>query len=128
MRQRSDEARHGFVATPKSQAKEPIAFDIVLVCRKQTAAQARRVPSVADALGSARSKIDRLLAAGFTLSRNDRRIVLYGQLLGTLSSACDAAALATVVDAELANERAAPRVPRRCPEQQLLFGDVGGFQ
>jgi putative DNA methylase len=114
------------VATPKSQAKEPIAFDIILVCRKHSIAAARSTPRVANALESARSKMDRLLAAGFALSRNDRKTVLYGQLLTTLSTASDAASLASVVSAELDVDQEAPRVARRLPQQQLLFGEVRG--
>jgi putative DNA methylase len=120
------------VATPKSQAKEPIAFDIILVCRKQpeagtpdsTAKPQRGTVSrvtVADALDSAQAKIDRLLTAGFALSRNDRRIILYGQLLTTIATERDAAGFASIVDTELNRERAAPRVTRHRARQQVLF-------
>jgi putative DNA methylase len=77
------------VATPKAQAKEPIQLDIILVCRKSDSADAPR-PSVAVAVESAKAKIDRLRAAGFALSRNDRKIVLIGQLLTTIRSPADA--------------------------------------
>ncbi len=70
------------VATPKSAAKEPIQLDIVLVCRKANKMDKR--PSAADAMESARAKIRRLENAGLTLSRNDRKIVIYGQMLATL--------------------------------------------
>jgi putative DNA methylase len=73
------------VATPKSQAREPIQLDIVIVCRKQGVTPWRR-PSIDQAALSARAKLDRLLSAGFELSRNDRKIVLLGQLLTTLES------------------------------------------
>jgi hypothetical protein len=47
-----------------------------------------------------RSKTDRLLSAGFALSRNDHKIILYGQLLTTLTSATDAADFAPIVHTE----------------------------
>ncbi|MHB1556006.1 MAG: DNA methyltransferase [Isosphaeraceae bacterium] len=76
------------VATPKSQAKEPIQLDIIVVCRKGNVMEWQRT-SIEQALESARTKLRRLLAAGFELSRNDRKIVLLGQLLTTLGSAED---------------------------------------
>ena len=54
-------------------------------------------------MASARDKLRRLQAAGFSLSRNDRKIVLYGQLLTTLTSAADADAIADHVEQELAD-------------------------
>jgi putative DNA methylase len=86
------------VGTPKSAAKEPIQLDIILVCRK-TAGQSR--PTVQQALESARAKLARLEQAGFALSRNDRKIVLYGQLLATLRSAAEAGEIARRVEGEL---------------------------
>jgi putative DNA methylase len=71
------------VAMPKTQAKEPIQLDIVLVCRK-TSSLLRPVPSAEVARETARKKMDRLHAAGFTLSRNDQKVILFGQLLTTL--------------------------------------------
>ena len=82
------------VATPKSQTKEPIQLDIIIVCRK---ADGRRV---AEALPSTRrwnppkQRSERLYAAGFDLSRNDRKIVLFGQLLTTITKPADAALFA----------------------------------
>jgi putative DNA methylase len=76
------------VATPKSQAKEPIQLDIIVVCRKAGVLDRPR-PTVEPALESARAKVSRLRAAGFELSRNDRKIVVLGQLLTTLESAAE---------------------------------------
>ncbi len=73
------------VATPKSQAKEPIQLDIIIVCRKEGVTKWLR-PSINQAAESAKAKLRRLLSAGFELSRNDRKIVLLGQLLTTLQS------------------------------------------
>jgi hypothetical protein len=88
------------VAAPKSQAKDPIQLDIILVCRKASAAPG---PSTADAaLVSAAAKLQRLQAAGFRLSRNDRRIVLYGQLLTTIRSPSHIGGISRRVDEQLA--------------------------
>jgi putative DNA methylase len=74
------------VATPKSQAKEPIQLDIILVCRKVSD---HKPISIRRAVASARAKAKRLSDAGFKLSRNDWRVVLYGQLLTSLTSPAD---------------------------------------
>jgi putative DNA methylase len=88
-------------ATPKSQAREPIQLDMVLVCRKQhTLAKARRI-STQQALTSAYAKIERIRNAGVVLSRNDRKVVLFGQLLQTLNRVGDSHNLAQQVQCEL---------------------------
>jgi putative DNA methylase len=74
------------VATPKAQAKEPIQLDIILVCRKAEATRGAPRISESEALESARAKLRRLRSSGLKLSHNDRRIVLFGQLLTSLSS------------------------------------------
>ncbi len=73
------------VATPKTQAKDPIQLDIILVCRK-VEHDRKAVPTLDAALASAKNKLARLLKSGFVLSRNDLRITLYGQLLTALRS------------------------------------------
>jgi putative DNA methylase len=88
------------VATPKSQAKEPIQLDIIIVCRKSSSTRQRI--EVQEAIASAKAKLRRLQAAGFRLSRNDRKIVLHGQLLTTLASASDADDFTDYVEHELA--------------------------
>ncbi len=88
------------VATPKSQAKEPIQLDIILVCRK-TLADAPLPPSCDDAVLSARAKVERLRSAGFKLSRNDRKVVFFGQLLTTLRTSQPVGQLAQIVEAQL---------------------------
>jgi putative DNA methylase len=70
------------VAIPKSQAREPIHFDIIIVCRKKYPSWSP--VTITQALKSAESKISRLLNAGFSLSKNDRKAIIYGQLLTTL--------------------------------------------
>jgi len=74
------------VGTPKSQAKEPIQLDIIVVCRK--AELALQTADPAQSLATARQKLARLSDAGFALSRNDCKIVLIGQLL-TAAKNCD---------------------------------------
>lgn len=85
------------VATPKTQAKEPIQIDIVLVCRKRAAP----TPAVADTtalIAKANAKAVRMSQAGFSLSANDRKVIAYGQLLCGLRDAdaiCEIEALAS---------------------------------
>ena len=110
------------VATPKSQAKEPIQLDIIIVCRKDNKAHRQR-PTVTQAIDSARAKLARLRAAGFSLSRNDRKIVMFGQLLTTLKSPNDAANFAIQAGAELDIDEPEAATRRR-PEQLVLFDSV----
>lgn len=64
------------VATPKSQAKEPIQLDIILVCSKRTGHE-----TGIDVITATESQVNRLQSQGFKLSRNDLKIILYGRLL-----------------------------------------------
>jgi len=107
------------VATPKSQAKDPIQLDIIIVCRKEGIADFRG-PSVKQAIESAMSKLTRLVAAGFELSRNDRRIVLFGQLLTTLKIPEDAERLTLHADVPLDDIRA-DKSPAKVATQGSLF-------
>ncbi len=75
------------VATPKSQAKEPIQLDVVLVCRKRESdyRPRRNLKCVLAATREkAFGKATRLRATGFELSRNDRRVILYSQFLAEM--------------------------------------------
>jgi len=81
------------VATPKAQAKEPIQLDIILVCRKRSYLSPPP-PSTEEAIEAARKKMDRLHVAGFKLSRNDQKIVLFGQLLTTLRTPAESTCFA----------------------------------
>jgi len=104
------------VATPKAQAKEPIQLDIVIACRKRKASKGL-VPSLQDATEAATRKIERLHAHGLRLSRNDQRVVLFGQLLTTIRSAEEAGCFGT---AEHTFEQIQP--PTLTPAQpQLRF-------
>ena len=86
-------------ATPVAAAKDPLQFDIILVCRKADEVQERRSAKVA--IASARGQLARLNAAGFTLSRSDRKTVLVGQLLTTVASAGDVPSLTADSDSAL---------------------------
>jgi putative DNA methylase len=106
------------VATPKSQAKEPIQLDIIIVCRK--AAMTRQRIEIQEAIASAKAKLRRLHDVGFRLSRNDRKIVLHGQLLTTIVSASDADEFADHVENEIEHIQ----VPVLATQQSLpLFPD-----
>lgn len=109
------------VGTPKSQANEPIQFDIVIVCRKREAVTPEPTVSKTDAVASAHIKLHRLQAAGFTLSLNDRRIVLYGQLLPLLRCASEFEQLLGNVESELKINSFTAIVPPRKSSQRLLF-------
>ena len=77
------------VATPKHQAKAPINFDIIMVCRKSqsepTGADAVRGLTLAPALERAESQIVRLQAGGWNLSRNDIGVVVMAQAVAEIS-------------------------------------------
>ena len=75
------------VAMPKHQAKEPIDFDIVLVCRKRTclaAPQSNGAPW-ATVLPIVSGQVMRLRERARRLSRNDIRIIVMAQLIRHLS-------------------------------------------
>jgi putative DNA methylase len=112
------------VATPKSQAKEPIQLDIIIVARKKDSSEPYEPQSVSGAIDAAKSKLRRLQEAGFKLSRNDRKIVLFGQLLPTLMSASDTDVIAQAVDSEVATTVGDEWTPPRRQSQRLLFGDA----
>jgi len=72
------------VAAPKSQAKEPIQLDVLLVCRKQPADKRGKQSMDAAterAIAHAKAKAARLQGCELTLSANDRRVILIGQFL-----------------------------------------------
>ncbi len=75
------------VASPKTQASEPIDLDMVIVCRKRD--QPRRPQGVGDVLSRAetvsREQVGRLNRVGRMLSRNDVRIVVTARMLVSLS-------------------------------------------
>ncbi len=86
------------VAMPKSQAKEPIQLDIIIVCRKVAT---EKPVTLKKAIDAARSQSQRLRALGLDLSRNDRKVILFGQILGTLRNLTDAKSISKRVELEL---------------------------
>ena len=85
------------VATPKAQAKEPIQLDIAIVCRRAADTPLNK-PAVDIAVTAAQDKLSRLKGACFTLSRNDERTVIFGQLLTTIRSADEVNDIAEAVE------------------------------
>ncbi len=74
-------------ATPKSQAKEPIQLDVILVCKKKQ--YDSRIPMDAktgfdEVVDRATRKLIRLSSVGIKLSKNDRRITLISQFISTI--------------------------------------------
>lgn len=92
------------VAAPKSQAKEPINLDILLVCRK---AEEDRRPKqgLADstwrAEATVKDHVSRFNATGRWLSRNDVRVMLFSRLLVELSPSRDACEMGAALKALL---------------------------
>lgn len=97
------------VAAPKTQAKEPIDLDVLLVCRKK-GVDVRCLRTAAEALEVARSeaaeKVERFNASGRSLSRGDVRVVLLSQVLVELSAGRNGAEARTDLDALLPETRA----------------------
>jgi len=92
------------VAAPKSQAKEPIQLDVILVCRKQAADIRKKVDAklaFQRAVEHAASKASRLKQCGLTLSINDRRVILISQFLVETCAGRSADQLAHVLSRSL---------------------------
>ena len=92
------------VAAPKSQAKEPIQLDVVLVCRKREADDRRRSEAgaaVEQAVERAAAKARRLVSCGLTLSVNDRRVNVISQFLVAACAGRSADELADVLSSKL---------------------------
>ncbi len=106
------------VATPKAQAKEPIQIDIVLVCRKYEAAKEPRFTSSA-AVDIARRKSDRMRQAGFKLSRNDKKVILFGQMLATLRNQTAIDEVEVVVAREMSEPE--PRHPEPSTDVKVIL-------
>lgn len=81
------------VATPKSQASEPIQLDIILVCKKKefdTRIPLEPSEALGEAIKRACHKLARPAAIGLTLSQNDRRIILISQFIAALGPVASA--------------------------------------
>lgn len=76
------------VAAPKSQAREPIDLDMIVVCRKHSSLESVQADTgelVHDAVQESVDQLRRLLAAGRRTSRNDVRAVLMAQAIARFS-------------------------------------------
>jgi putative DNA methylase len=101
------------VAAPKSQAKEPIQLDVVLVCRKRTADSRKRTDTrmaFQRAVEHATIKANRLKDCGLCLSVNDRRVILISQFFvetcaGRSAEQLSDALSSTLTDLDLAAMR-----------------------
>jgi putative DNA methylase len=121
------------VAAPKSQAKEPIQLDVILVCQKQAADSRKRTDTTTAfqrAVERATGKANRLKACGLVLSVNDRRVILISQFLVEACAGRSAEQLSdalsnTLTDLDLAamkllESRTAQSAPRIEPEESQL--------
>ncbi len=84
------------VATPKSQAKNPIQLDIIIVCRKNKFKTRRQ--GWESIIQTAEKKVNRLQVSGFSLSESDKKIIKYGQLLSYLRSEEDTVLLPSLLE------------------------------
>lgn len=90
------------VAVPKRQAKAPINFDIIMVCRKNEPGTARSnlagKLNLAPALERAEAQISRLKAGGWNLSRNDVGVVVMAQAVAEISRQSETPATERAID------------------------------
>ena len=90
------------VATPKHQAKSPINFDIIMVCRKNPLGSLRgdamRSLTLAPPLQRAEAQIDRLRTTGWKLSRNDIAVVVMAQVVAETSRHVDNRASESILE------------------------------
>ncbi len=77
------------VATPKHQAKSPINFDIIMVCRKKqprtSDTNIKECLTVASAFDRAEAQISRLRMSDWKLSRNDIAVIVMAQVVAEVS-------------------------------------------
>jgi putative DNA methylase len=96
------------VAAPKSQTKEPIDLDVLLVCRKRGADHRPRRgtdEALAGAVGRTIERVRRFNRVGRQLSRSDVRVVLLSQLLVELSAGRTADEVGVALDGLLPQTR-----------------------
>jgi len=112
------------VATPKSQAKEPIQLDIILVCKKR--GQDTRSPlepseALDEAAKRAFQKLERLTSVGLNLSLNDRRIVLVSQFISALGPVTSASnAVQALLTQQDKLEQSAKDLPDRADAETIV--------
>lgn len=117
------------VAAPKTQAKEPIQLDVILVCKKKekdSRGQANPSAAAAEAIDRALAKLSRLAEVGLKLSLNDKRIALISQFISALGPAESAAtAIEALRSAESKLEEAAlrPLIPMKVKAKTQAFNE-----
>lgn len=109
------------VATPKSQAKEPIQLDVILVCKK-TEQDVHGFPDLKQALDKAtklyHQKQSRLEVVGLKLSQNDRRIIMISQFIAALGQKVSTDfAIQSLLDYQDELEKIAENSPIRLDEK-----------
>lgn len=107
------------VATPKAQAKDPIQLDIIIVCRKADDPRVVAPPLLPETIASAVSKLRRLASSGLKFSANDRRIVLFGQLLTLVRTEADAERMAELMNAHIASVLSESIEALKPPEKKI---------
>lgn len=131
------------VAAPKSQAKEPIDLDVLLVCRKRGAdhrTRRDRDEALGRSITATGQKVGRFNGVGRRLSRNDVRVVLLSQLLVEMSVSRSAEEVGAALDTLLPQTRgiiekiwcdqdvrepSGPVAPQPWPVQLDLFAAAG---
>jgi putative DNA methylase len=109
------------VAAPKAQAKHPIQLDIVIVCRKAAALPDGSHMQMNRAIELGWTKLERLARRGLKLSRNDRRVILYGQALASVRKVVDLAKAETLIEKHLDRDVLNIMPPEKADSQALLF-------
>lgn len=108
------------VATPKSQAKDPIDIDCIIVCRK--GAQTRRAAYVGDWRASAMASVRRFNDSGAFLSRGDIRVIVMGEFLkaATVNESVSADTFTAAIE-DLHSAQARKTRPHKADDQGVLF-------
>ena len=90
------------VAAPKRQAKAPINFDTIIVCRKHRVSTPRsnsvKEVNLAPSFERAAAQISRLKADGWDLSRNDIGVIVMAQAVAEISRHSEALATERAID------------------------------
>ena len=77
------------VAAPKHQAKDPINFDVIMVCRKNSSGTGGTKGweglTLAQGFARAEAQVGRLRTAGWNLSRNDIGVIIMAQVVAQIS-------------------------------------------
>ena len=114
-------------ATPKSQAKEPIDLDVLLVCKKANATNGVRVTAEAalfTATSEAADQIRRFNRYGRKLSKNDVKVVLLSKVLCRAEDVCSVSTVSSAFSEMLP----AALVAVEALHAKQVLGDTEGMQ